>query len=227
MLLAIIGVLILAAIFLPQMWAKAVMQRYHNNGHLYDYSGCSLAEHLLNKLDIPEVNIELTKEGDHYDPLSKTVRLSEANYHGHTLTAIMVAAHEVGHAIQDKVEYKPFYMRGRLVQKTHKFEKYGALILTIAPVFAFLSRRPTPSLILFLAGLAVMGIPVMTHIATLPVEYDASFKRALPLMQHEGLIHQSDQKAAKKILRAAAFTYVAGSLASMLNLWKWLRFIRR
>ena len=227
MILAILGILLLAAITLPQLWVKRVMVKYDSPDYRYDLSGAELARTILDRYGLQQVKLEVTKEGDHYDPRDRTVRLSDSNYNGKTLTAITIAAHEVGHAIQDDTDYAPMALRSRLIGKTAGAERIGAMILMAAPVIAVVARRPLPALILFLAGLVSMGAPVAVHLATLPVEFDASFNRALPILKADGHLKPEHEAAAHKLLKAAAFTYVASSLGSLLNLWKWLKVIRR
>lgn len=227
MIFAILGMLLLAAITLPQMWVKRVMVKYDGPEYRYQLSGAELARILLDRYGLREVKIEVTQEGDHYDPRDKTVRLSENNHSGRSLTAITIAAHEVGHAIQDDTGYGPMALRSRMIGKTAGAERIGAMILMAAPVIAVVARRPLPALILFLAGLVSMGAPVAVHLATLPVEFDASFNRALPILKADGHLKPEDEAAAHKLLKAAALTYVASSLGSLLNFWKWLKVIRR
>lgn len=227
MIFAILGILLLAAITLPQLWVKRVMVKYDSHNYHYNLSGAELARMMLDRYGLSHIQLEATKEGDHYDPSDKTVRLSESNYSGKSLTAITVAAHEVGHAIQDETGYAPMALRSRMVGKTARAERWGAMILMAAPVFAVVARRPLPALILFAAGLISMGAPVVAHLFTLPVEFDASFNRALPILKADGHLKPEHEEAAHKILKAAAWTYVASSLGSLLNLWKWLKVIRR
>ncbi len=227
MIFAILGILLLAAVTLPQLWVKRVMTQYDSPDYHYNLSGAELARIILDRYGLSHVELETTQEGDHYDPRDKTVRLSESNYSGKTLTAITVAAHEVGHAIQDDTGYGPMALRSRMVGKTATAERWGAMILMAAPVLAILARRPLPALMLFGAGLLSMGAPVVAHLITLPVELDASFNRALPILKADGHLKPEDEEAAHKILKAAAWTYVASSLGSLLNFWKWLRVIRR
>jgi len=224
---AILGILLLAAITLPQHWVKRVMKKYDSPDYHYNLSGAELARIILDRYGLQQVNLEVTKEGDHYDPRDRTVRLSDSNYHGKTLTAITIAAHEVGHAIQDDTGYPPMALRSRLIGKTAGAERIGAMILMAAPVIAVVARRPLPALILFFAGLISMGAPVAVHLATLPVEFDASFNRALPILKADGHLKPEHEVAAHKLLKAAALTYVASSLGSLLNFWKWLKVIRR
>ncbi len=227
MIVALFGVLLLAVVFLPQFWVKRVIQRYRTADYHYPMSGAELASMMLKRYGLNDVKLEVVRDGDHYDPEARAVRLSEANYTGRNLTAITIAAHEVGHAIQHDTGYAPMALRTRLIGRTAGAERLGAMILMAAPVIAVLARRPLPALILFLAGLISMGAPVMVHLVTLPVEFDASFNRALPILKADGHLKPEDEAAAEKLLKAAALTYVASSLSSLLNFWKWLRVIRR
>jgi Zn-dependent membrane protease YugP len=227
MIFAILGILLVAAITLPQLWVKRVMAQYDSNAYRYPLSGAELARIMLDRYGLNHVKLEGTQEGDHYDPRDQTVRLSESNYTGKSLTAITIAAHEVGHAIQHDSGYAPMALRTRMVGRTASAERWGAIILMAAPVFALVARRPLPALILFAAGLISMGAPVVAHLITLPVEFDASFNRALPILKADGHLRPEHEAAAHKLLKAAAWTYVASSLGSLLNFWKWLRVIRR
>ncbi len=226
-LFAILGLLLVAAIFLPQIWVKRVMAQYHGREFQYNINGAELARTLLDRYGLQAVAVERTKEGDHYDPNDRTVRLTAENHDGFSLTALTIAAHEVGHAIQHDTNYKPMAVRTKMVGRMQGAERIGAMIMMAAPVFAILLRRPLPTFLLFFAGLASLGMPVLMHLATLPVEMDASFNRALPILKAGNHIKPEHEAAAHKLLRAAAFTYVAGSLNSMLNFWKWLRMLRR
>ena len=174
-----------------------------------------------------EVRVEETELGDHYDPLTKTVRLSVDNMHGKSLTAVATAAHEVGHALQDHIGYRPLEWRTRLVLISQKMEKFGSLIILATPFLTLLSRAPALGLLTFLGGLCALGGPSLVHLVTLPVELDASFKKALPILRQGEYIGKNDQKVVRSILTACSFTYVASSLAGLLNLWRWLAILRR
>ena len=95
------------------------------------------------------------------------------------------------------------------------------------PVITALTRVPTAGIFMFIAGMAILVLPVLIHLVTLPVEWDASFKRALPLLTAGDYIPEDDLPAARRILTACALTYVASALASLLNLWRWIRVLRR
>lgn len=218
--------LVLALLFGPSLWAKAVLRRHAGTREEYPGTGGELARHLLDRHGLQAVTVEATDKGDHYDPRGKAVRLSAENLNGKSLTAVTVAAHEVGHALQDHQGYGPLRARTRLVGLAQGAEKLGALLLMGIPVIALITKLPQSGLLLLLAGLISFGAAVVVHLVTLPVEFDASFGRALPLLA-EGYIAPADQSAARRILTACALTYVAGSLASVLNLWRWLAILRR
>ena len=223
----LLALLLLALLFGPQLWARHTLQRHSKPRPDFPGSGGQLARHLLDRYQLHHVQVESTDHGDHYDPLSKTVRLSPQIFDGRSLTAVAVAAHEVGHALQDHSAYAPLAWRGRLVELAQWAEKAGSAIMMVLPVVALLSRSPAAGGAVFLLGLATMATATVVHLITLPVEFDASFGRALPILTQGEYIERKDERAARAILRACALTYVAGSLASLLNLWRWLRLWRR
>jgi len=95
------------------------------------------------------------------------------------------------------------------------------------PLATALARTPMAGILVLMAGIATMGISTLVHLLTLPVEWDASFRRALPALQQGNYLSSDDMRGARRILTAAALTYVAASLASLLNLWRWVAFLRR
>ncbi|MBB3190904.1 zinc metallopeptidase [Halomonas cerina] len=218
-------VLLLALFVLPNLWAQWVLRRHARRRDDYPGTGGELAEHLLRRLGIEGVKVEMTDQGDHYDPQTRRVRLARDHYAGRSLTAVTVAAHEVGHAIQHQQGYAPLLARSRLVAVAQKAEKVGALLMMAAPVLLVATRMPGGSLVLVLAAVFSFGAAALVHLITLPVEFDASFQRALPLL--EEYIPPRDLAAARHVLTACAFTYVAASLASLLNLGRWLVILRR
>ena len=153
--------------------------------------------------------------------------LGPNHYAGKSLTAIVVAAHEVGHAIQHKAGYRPFYLRWHLAKFTYYTEKIASFILVVFPFAAILTRMPLFSITLLLAGISIMLLPVLVHLITLPVEWDASFGKALPILIEGEYIPESAIPMARKILMAAALTYLAASLASLLNFYRWIAILRK
>ncbi|MFP4272256.1 MAG: zinc metallopeptidase [Halothiobacillaceae bacterium] len=224
--LIVLGGLFLLAIYAPGWWVRRVMKRYSQPADRYQGTGAELARHLLDRLEIRDVVVEETDRGDHYDPDARAVRLSADNYHGRSLTAITVAAHEVGHAIQHQIGYAPFEARDRLVRLSMVGQKIGGLLLLGIPVILVLTKHAGAGLLMFLAGFLTMGLAAVVHFITLPTEFDASFNRALPMLEKGEYLRPEDVRPARKILKAAALTNVAQSLASLLNVWTWLRALR-
>ena len=218
--------LIIVVVYGPQFWSKYILKKY-NRDEYFSGSGMDLAEILLDRMNLSQVRMEATDLGDHYDPLNKVVRLSRTNCGKKTLTAVVVAAHEVGHAVQDQLGYTPLYLRTRWIVAAQKAERLGAVLMISIPVITAVTRVPAAGVLMFLVGLASLLIPVLVHLVTLPVEWDASFKRALPLLETGEYIPEDNLPAARRILTACTLTYVASALASLLNLWRWIRVLRR
>jgi len=225
--LVLLAILLLALIFGPQLWARSVLSRYSQHQERYPGNGAEFARHLLSKCGLEAVKVEKTTLGDHYDPTDRCVRLSEANFDGKSLTAVTVAAHEVGHAIQHQQGDPKLLLRGKLVRIAQVTEKAGSLAMFAVPLLVGVTRAPSAGILMFLIGLASLGVSALVHLVTLPVELDASFGKAMPLIKAGQYLTPTEERAAKKILRACAFTYLAASLSSLLNIWRWIRFLRR
>jgi hypothetical protein len=223
---ALIALALLALLAAPGWWAKAVLRRHAGERADFTHTGAQLARRLLGENGMPGVVVEITERGDHYDPAAKAVRLSPEHYHGRSLTAVTVAAHEVGHAIQDHREYAPLAWRTRLVRVAQAAEKAASLLMLAIPLLMLVTRRPSSGLFGFMVGAAGFLSAALVHLITLPVELDASFRRALPLLAGIGLSGR-DMAPARRILTACALTYVAASLSGILNIWRWLAVLRR
>jgi uncharacterized protein len=226
-LLLLIGLGLLALVFIPGLWVKHVMSKYSQPADRYQGTGGELARYILDQLNISEVKVESTELGDHYDPEAKAVRLSADNYGSRSLTAITIAAHEVGHAIQDHEHYPPLLWRHRLVRWAGPAEKLAAGIMIASPFISMVTRVPVAGVATFFAGFLFLGLMPLLHLITLPVELDASFGRALPLLTKGGFLKPGDEEHAHKLLTAAACTYVAVSLMSLLNIARWIAILRR
>ena len=224
--LIIVLLLILTLSIGPTLWVRSVLAQHSVDRSDFPGTGGELARHLLDEMKLISVAVVKTSIGDHYDPGEKAVRLSSKHYDGRSLTAVVVAAHEVGHAMQDASGYKPLKARTKLAKTAIIVERVGSIAMFTAPVFAALIRHPAGALIPIVAGLCILSMSVVVHLTTLPVEYDASFNRALPVLQAGGYIPERDIPAARSILRAAAFTYVAAALMSLINIARWLRVLR-
>jgi Zn-dependent membrane protease YugP len=225
--IVLLVVALLAIVVGPGLWVTAVMKRYHFPKDRYAKTGGQTARELLDSIALGHVRTEITEKGDHYDPLEKAVRLSPQNFNGRSLTALTVAAHEVGHAMQDADGFVPLLWRTRLVRWVAPIEKVGAGALMLAPIAGAATRAPSIALLAFLGGMLVLGSGVAVHALTLPTEFDASFRRALPLVRHRGLLRSEDMPRARKLLTAAALTYVSGALQSLLNIARWWAILRR
>jgi Zn-dependent membrane protease YugP len=218
---------ILVIVFGPGIWVARVLEKYSVPADRYPGSGSQVARHLLDRNGLQNVQVEPTEIGDHYDPEAKVVRLSASNFDGHSLTAITVAAHEVGHALQDKESYAPLRIRTRLVKATRGIEKIGAGVLMLSPFLGIVTRAPYIGLLTFGAGMLTLGTAAVVHFITLPTEFNASFARALPMLDDHAILKSSDKRHAHKLLTAAALTYVSASLMSLLNIARWIAILRR
>lgn len=227
MIFVVFVIVILIVVFGPGLWVQRVLDRYSVPADRYSGTGGSLARHLLDRHGLHDVQVEATDQGDHYDPEAKVVRLTEDKFAGRSLTAITVAAHEVGHALQDHEGYAPLRLRTRLVKATRGIEKIGAGVLVIAPFLGIITRAPGLSLITFAAGLLTLGTAAVVHFVTLPTEFNASFARALPILDEHRILKPVDRPHARRLLTAAALTYVSASLMSLLNIARWLTILRR
>jgi len=224
----LIAIILVLLVFGPQLWARYTFQRYAKPLDRISGTGGELARHLLDRFDMEDVQVEeTTPGGDHYDPTSRTVRLAPDNYNNNSLTAVAVATHEVGHAIQHHRNESGLKLRTRLVRVAQSAQQIGAGAMLIVPIIMAITRMPSTGLLFALLGLLSMGSATLVHIVTLPVELDASFGKALPILRQGEYIKAEDEVAIRRILKAAALTYVAASLASLLNIWRWLALLRR
>jgi len=223
----LIFLLLLLLLLGPQIWTSLLLRRYGKDRPDLRGNGGELARHLVERLGLEGVVVESTAHGDHYDPDARAVRLSEANYHGRSLTALAVAAHEVGHAIQHHHREPLFFWRDRLVRIGARVEQLGGYVMLAVPLVALVTRHPAPAFVSFLFGLATLAAGAVVHFVTLPVELDASFNKALPILVKGGYVPARDERAVRRVLRAAAYTYVAASLMSLLNVWRWFAVLRR
>lgn len=218
------AVLFLALVFGPQAWIKSVMQKHGEQRSDFPGTGGELARHLLDQAGLQAVKVERIAEGDHYSPMDKAVRLSASNFDGKSVTAVAVAAHEVGHALQHADGYGPLMMRQKLAGLAVTIQRTGSILLMATPVIFMLTRSPIILVAEIVAAFGIMLSTVVIHAVTLPTEFNASFKRALPILGD--YIPADDMPAATSVLKAAAFTYVAAALVTLLDISRWLRVLR-
>lgn len=237
--MAVLGLLgfalLMGLMLLPQYWIRRVDKKYGDHRSDLPGTGGELAKHLIEHFGIDGVRVEATPNGaeymDHYDPIEKVVRLSPSNLDGTSITTVAVAAHEVAHAMQDFDGQNGrndggMKMRHRLVSLTQYTDKFASAFFLLSPFFGLLARTPVAFIGLILIGVGLLAIRVLVHLLTLPVELDASFKRALPILEEGGYLHEDDLPAARSVLKAAAFTYVAGAVRSLVDVAQWIRILR-
>ncbi|WP_462412020.1 zinc metallopeptidase [Neobacillus sp. Marseille-QA0830] len=194
-----------------QLKVKGTYSKYSRIGSASNRRGAEVAREILNSNGLYHVGVEEVRGylSDHYDPRTKTVRLSSQNYHSPSIAAAAVAAHECGHAIQDSEAYAFLRFRHALVPVAN-FGSNVSWILIMIGVFAQLSG-------MLLLGIIFMAAAVLFQIVTLPVEFNAS-NRAMNQVVSLGLIDQRERREAKKVLNAAALTYVAAAAVAVLEL---------
>ena len=139
----------------------------------------------------------------------------------------LLIGHEVGHAIQDHQGDKRLATRTKMVPVVDKLARWSVVIISLSPVIGIITRHPVPFSLLLFFGLSGFIARMMIHAVTLPIEFDASFSKALPLLREGNYVSQSNEKAVSSILRAAALTYVSAALADILNLGRWIVILLR
>ena len=225
-LLVLFLALVLGLAVLPQMWVRRVIARHSSDRPDFPGTGGEFARHLLDEMRLGHVKVEETPLGDHYDPDAKAIRLMPQHFKGRSLAALVIAAHETGHAMQDATGYAPLKARTALAKRAIWMERIGAVVMLAAPIMMVLARGPHILLVEVAAGLMILGMALAMHAYTLPVEFDASFRRALPVLKAGKYISDRDMPAARQLLRAAAFTYVAAAAMSLLDVARWFRVLR-
>ena len=224
--LGIASLILLAVIFGPQWWVRHVLTQHGVDRPDLPGTGGELARHLLDQAGLQTVAVEVTDLGDHYDPEAHAVRLLPQHHDGRSIAAAAVAAHEVSHALQHARAERPFALRFALVKRVAWIDRVASAVLLLAPVVFLLVKAPVLLVLQIVLGILLLAIRVVVHLATLPVEFDASFGKALPTLEQGGYLARSDLPAARSVLRAAAWTYVAAALATLLDVARWLRVLR-
>jgi len=222
-----LGMALLVAVVLgPQVWIRRVLARHGKDRPDLPGTGAELARHLLDEAALRAVKVELTGDGDHYDPQACAVRLTPPHHDGRSIAAAAVAAHEVSHAIQHARGERAFALRFELARKLIWLERAASAILLLAPVVLVVLKAPMLLVLQVVAGMLLLMVRVLVHLITLPVELDASFGKALPVLEQGRYLAVADLPAARSVLRAAAWTYVAAALATLLDVARWFRMLR-
>jgi Zn-dependent membrane protease YugP len=217
--LIIIGVILS---LLASANVKGVFARYSSIESDSGMKGRDIAKRILELNDLYNVEVEHVSGNltDHYDPSTRTVRLSDAVYNDTSIAALGVAAHECGHAIQHSKQYAPLGIRSALVPVAN----FGATISwPLVLLGLFMNANLGKALII--AGVLMFFAAVMFHVVTLPVEFDAS-RRALKNLREFNLVDEGEVEMARKVLTAAALTYVAGTISALLQFLRLLLIVR-
>ena len=226
--LLILGALLAILIYVPSFWVRHVMSRYAREIPDLPGTGGELAAHLIERFKLDGIGVEETAPlRDHFDPEARMVRLSPDNYNGKSLTAVAVAAHEVGHAIQFHRQEKIFELRKRYIPQAAALNRAGIAIMWCLPVVGLVLRAPFAIGAIIVLSLILQLAGALTYLIVLPEEWDASFNKALPILKQGEYIDQQELPKVKRVLRAAALTYFAGALANVLNIARWLLILRR
>lgn len=208
-------ILYFALIILIPLWAqmrvKGAFNKYSKVASSSRKTGAEVAREILHANGIYDVRIEEGRGflSDHYDPRAKAVRLSPDIYHGHSLAATAVAAHEIGHAIQDQQDYTFLRFRHALVPVANLGSNFAWILILIGMLTQFTG--------MFAVGIAFMAAAVLFQLVTLPVEFNAS-SRAMDQVIALGIIRNEEERDTKRVLDAAALTYVAAAAVAVLEL---------
>ena len=211
--------ILLIPVFLLSIWAQFQVsgnfRRYSEKTNRRYITGAQAAEAVLRAHGVYDVNIRSCRGNltDHYNPKDNTIYLSEPVYHAATIAAVGVACHEAGHAVQYAMGYGPIRVRNAIIPATQFGSKFSFVLLLIG---LLLYSQP-----LFLLGIVLFSLTTVFQLVTLPVEFNAS-RRAIETIEGQGLLYEDEIGGAKKVLRAAAMTYVAALLMSMLQLLRYV-----
>lgn len=216
-LLALGAALLFGLVLGPHWWVRRAMQQHAAERPDLPGTGGELARHLLDLARLEHVLVEIAP-ADHYDPVANVVRLSPGNHDGRSITAVAVAAHEVAHALQHAAGDRLLAARVRFAPVVQGFEYVAAVVLMAAPVVLAVVHSPVLLALQVGVGIALLGVRLVFNILTLPVEFDASFRRALPILETGRFLDADDMPGARTVLRAAALTYVASSLLALVNI---------
>lgn len=221
MIYVLLIVIVAALFFGPQIWVKRILKRYQAPRPDLPGTGGEFARHLIKRYELDDVTVEEAPEGkDHYDILAKKVRLSPYVLNEQSLTAVAVAAHEVGHAIAHHRQETVARLRTRYLPLAMMMQRLAVIMLFAWPILSAILRLPyTP--ILHAVVIGTLGIlTVFIQLAILPEEWDASFNKALPILKKGRYLAKQDLPKVRKILIACAMTYVASALMNILLFWR-------
>lgn len=190
-------------------------------------SGAETAQRILNAHGISDVGIEPVKSflGDHYDPKHKMLRLSPDVYNGRSLASLGIAAHEVGHALQHNQHYAPLVLRNGLVPMASIGSNLSVGLIFVGMMLNyFMGAGGGFGRMMAIAGLVLFGVVVLFQVINLPVEFNAS-SRARVILLNQGMVTPAEEQIVGKVLNAAAMTYVAATVTALLTLLYYASFV--
>ncbi len=211
----LVSFLFLGISFLVSAILKSKFTKYSKLPLSTGLTGKEVAERMLRENGIYDVQV-ISVDGflsDHYNPLNKTVNLSPEVYHGNSISAAAVAAHECGHAVQHATAYGPLVFRSKMVPLVQVTSQWVNWILLAGVIALAMTQNPT----ILLIGILAMGLTVVFTLVTLPVEFDAS-NRALSWLSTTNITNSQEYPKAKDALKWAATTYVVAALAAVVQL---------
>lgn len=225
---AIVSLALVGCVYAPQVWVRWVMHTHGGDLVEMPGTGSQLADHLIKRFKLDGYAVEEAgKLGDHFDPGARCVRLRRSNYTGRSLTAIAVAAHEIGHAIQHQRQEKVSRLRERYVPRAKNLQRLGVICLTLVPLVGLVAKAPVVFVGFIALGLGLQICGALAYLIVLPEELDASFNKALPILVEGNYIQADQVPAVEQVLRAASYTYFAAALADVLNLSRWVMLLLR
>ncbi len=233
----VLYIAVIFAVFLSliaQIRVSTTFKRYSRVTTKHGMRAEDVARLVLDEAGCTDVTIESTRGNltDHYDPRTKTLRLSDSTYGSASAAAIGVACHEAGHAIQHRAGYLPLKLRSLMVPATNFASRMWYIIVVLGTVFLFLSPDMTFGLefplgyYIILLGVILFSVTTIFQLITLPCEFNAS-DRAMKAMRQTGYFDGSELAGARRVLSAAAMTYIAAALVSVLQLLRLLAMLRR
>ena len=226
-LIIIVAILAILA-YVPNFWVRHVMRKHSTELSGLPGTGGERAEHLIKRFELSDIKVEETEPvRDHFDPRDQTVRLSTPNYHGKSLTAVAVAAHEVGHAIQFHRKEKIFELRSKYLPTARALGQIGIGIMWSFPILGLILRSPLAVGLAIGCSLLLQALGALAYLIILPEEWDASFNKALPILIEGEYLAADQLPKIRAVLKAAAITYFSAALANVFNVWRWLLILRR
>jgi len=216
----VVALALVILLAIPKVWARYIFFKHSSQREDIPGTGGQLAKHLIDQLHLVRVKLKKAAHRSHYNPFTKVISLTEQTMNAHSLTAVVRAAFEVGHALQDRHNESVLRYRDGLLALARLGERIGSSALLTAFIMALLVP-PVAALLLFVA-LVSMLTGAAVHLLLVPIEWRAGFDFTLPLLNDGGYVHPQDKAALKQLLLACVFSRFAYALANLLDGRHWL-----